>query len=121
MPLGAGNGYRATIARVFKNVPVGALPACCSITSELSRSTRVNPVLRRRADRYPRRGSQYFVRERVPAISGNEGQTALLFFLRKGAHVEHGASADAFLSSHSLKAYGFPERISYGYGMVWCE
>jgi hypothetical protein len=49
----------------------------------------------------------------VPAISGNEGQTALLFFPRKGAHLEHCASADAFLSSHRLKAGGYSEGISY--------
>jgi len=52
------------------------------------------------------------VRERVPAISGNEGQTALLFFPRKGTHLEHGVSTDDCLSSHRLKAGGYPERIS---------
>ncbi len=41
----------------------------------------MKPVLRRRADRYHRRGEHYFVRKRELAISSNEEQTARLFFL----------------------------------------
>lgn len=58
-PEGCLHPYRATISAVSKNVPVRARPACRSTTSELTRSTRVKPVLRRSADRYHRRGHLY--------------------------------------------------------------
>jgi len=32
----------------------------------------------------------------------------------KGDTLEHATSADAFPSSQSLKAYGYPERVFYG-------
>ncbi len=51
--------YRATISAVFKNVPRDARPVSCATTSQLTRCTRVKPVLRRCADRYHRRGQLY--------------------------------------------------------------
>jgi hypothetical protein len=51
--------YRATISARFKNVPRDARPVSCSTTCQLTRCTRVKPVLRGYADRYHRRGQHY--------------------------------------------------------------
>ncbi len=82
------SGYRATISASVQVHTSGALPAHCSVTPGLTRCTRVKSVLRRSADRYLRQGEHYFVRERVPAISGNVAQTALLLCPRRGETFE---------------------------------